>query len=169
MPLTTLFNNQTIDDFVAAFQSSVNGFPVYNADQQVQQVYGANYPQRIRASGNISIGQLVNIYFAADNTLRARLASSSEPQYYANGIALTPTNADGTFLCGVETAYCTRYPGISGVLFLGITPGSVTNTLGQGKIVQKVGYATSQGIYFQYNTPALVAPENYSFLRERQG
>jgi len=114
----------------------------------------------IIASENLSAGDFVNIYNDTD-TAKARKADGSTAGKYAHGFvldAVTSGNAALVYCEGPNTAVTGATPGE--VFLSATTAGGFTSTAptGTGKVVQKIGVATSAtSINFEWLHPIVLA------------
>ena len=169
MPDLYLFSQEydPLQATMAFLQDSATGWPV-SSQTKINVIYRSTFPQRIRCAQNISTGQLLNIYFAPDNYLSARLASVNNKELYANALALGNGNFGDYIYCGIRSAVVPDLSSV-GPRYLGETPGvAVTSTVLQigTEIHQCVGHVANGFFHFEFHTPALVAPMNYLSLGE---
>ena len=140
-------------------QDSTSGWPV-SSQTKNSSIYKATFPQRIRCAQSIAIGQFLNIYFAPDGYLSARLATALSKELYANSMALGSGNFGEFIYCGVHSAVVpTNLP--IGTRFLSTSPGTSIDplvTYAGAQIHQCVGSVANGYMHFEFHQPTLVAP-----------
>ena len=144
---------------MAYLQDTTCGWPVTN-QSKISAIYKSNFPQRVRCAQTIAKGQPLNIYFAPDNYLSARLASASALDLFANSIALGSGNFGDYIYCGVHSAIVQSVLP-PGPRFLSTSPGTSIDSLvltAGDKIHQCLGYVANGYFHFEFHHPTLVAP-----------
>lgn len=157
-------SNESLDPGTVALatftQDNVSGFPAY-ASESADKLYKDSFPQEILATEPIKAGQLLNIFYS--DSVKARLASATSLNTFANSVALTSASIGQTVLCAVKTAILPST--LNGAIWLSDIPGELSDTLDFNReIIQKVGEADGGIFYFYFHTPAITRPFNYSYL-----
>lgn len=141
-------------------QDNANGFPSYGT-LSADRVYKDSYPQRIVATEAVRVGQLLNIFY--DDYPKARLATASDKDRFANSMALSPGNPGELITCAVKVGVVPHQS--TGTLWLSVAPGETTQTPEMRfEIIQKVGEAKAGIFYFYFHTPAFTNPANHQYL-----
>ena len=144
---------------MAYLQDSTSGWPL-SSQSPSNGIYKSNFPQRIRCAQTLAKGQLLNVYFAPDGHLSARLASAKSKELYANSLALGSGNFGDFIYCGVHGAVIKSLIG-PGPRYLSTGLGASIDALALStgdEIHQCVGYVANGYFHFEYHSPVLTSP-----------
>lgn len=141
-------------------QDIAHGYPIYSTNTTVDSLYRDVDPQLIIAEGPIKYGDLLNIYHI-DGQVKARLATASDPEKYANSVALSAASQNQLVRCAVRSAYVQKIFPFNGPAFLSMSPGLLSPSIPpDGAIAQKIGDTDSAGkLWFYFHSPFLLAED----------
>lgn len=146
-----------IDNLQRYVQDNIHGYPIYSSAVSVDSIYKDTDPQLIKTTEPVDYGNLLNVFYLND-ILMARKAIASDPERYANSVALESGQENSIIRCAVKVGFIRKYhPYSSCPVFLSIVPGEATGTMPpNAKIIQKVGDVDTSGNFlFQFHTPYL--------------